>query len=133
MMKCFSELGAWRYALRMSAPNTGRPSRAAWVKAMRILSRETTPAKLDVAESGVLCPSFTQRAFLVKSIFTSKTKCPEALCHPGGAFIFGPKISKATQTLPISFDRASCHRVSPFLRSMSIACLTEVGRSIPYL
>ena len=114
MMKCFSELGAWRYALQMLAPNTGKPSRAACVKAIRILSCETTPAKLEVVESGVLCPSLTQRAFLVKSIFTSKTMCPEALCHPGGAFVPRPKISKAIQTLPISLERASCQRVLPF-------------------
>ncbi len=132
-MKCFSELGAWRYALQMLAPNTGKPSRAECVKTIWILSHETTPAKLDVVESGVLCPSLTQHAFLVKSIFTSKMMYPEALCHPGGAFISDPKISKATQTLPISLERASCQRVLPFFQLTSIACLTEVESSITYL
>ena len=53
-MKCFSELGAWRYAFRMSAPITGRLSKVAWVSELRMLSRETTPAKLEVVELGVL-------------------------------------------------------------------------------
>ncbi len=38
----------------MSAPITGRPSKAAWVKAMRMLSHDTTPAKLEVVELGVV-------------------------------------------------------------------------------
>ena len=49
----------------MSAPRTGRPSRAAWVRVMWMLSQETTPVKLEVRESGVLWPSLTQRVFLV--------------------------------------------------------------------
>ena len=117
----------------MSAPITGRPSKAARVKAMHMLSRDTTPAKLEVVELRVLRPSFTQRAFLVKSIFKSKMMCPDALYQPGGALPFGPRISKATHTLPISLASASCQRVFLFFRSISIACLTEEGTSIPYL
>jgi hypothetical protein len=45
----------------------------------------------------------------------------------------GPRISKATHTLFISLARASCQRVFPLFWSMSIACLTEVGTSMPYL
>ena len=38
----------------MSALFTGRLSKAAWVKAMRMLSHDTTPANLEDVELGVL-------------------------------------------------------------------------------
>jgi len=106
---------------------TGRPSKAAWVKAMRMLSRDRTPAKMEVVELGVLWPSFTQWAFLVKSIFTSKIMCPDALCQSGGVLAFEPRIWKATHTLPISLASPSCQKVSLFFWSISIECLPEEG------
>jgi len=57
----------------MSPPTTGRPSNAAYVSPIRILSQDTTPAKLEVVESGDLNPSLTYQAFQLNSIFTSKT------------------------------------------------------------
>ena len=78
-------------------------------------------------------PSFTQRAFLVKSIFTSKIRCPEALVQPGGAFSPSPSISKAMPTLDISFFVASAQKVLPFFLSKRRASSIVRGTSMPYL
>ena len=106
---------------------------AVYLKAIRMLSRETTPAKVDLIGSGVLCPSRTHLAFLVKSILTSQTRCLDAFFDPAGAGLSSSNISKATPTLNISRANASLHIVFPFLRSISIMCSTLVGILIPYL
>ena len=46
----------------MSAAKTGRPLSAEYVKAMRTLYLETTPANVDHSGIGVLWPSLTHLA-----------------------------------------------------------------------
>ena len=99
---------------------------------MRTLSLDSTPAYVDPIWLGVLWPSRTQRAFLVKSILTSQTRCPVVFLHPTGACCPSFRTSKATPTSVISFAKASFQRVFPFFSSIAIAWLTLVGISIPY-
>ena len=46
----------------MSAAQTGRPLSAEYMKAMRTLSLETTPANVDHSGIGVFWPSLTRLA-----------------------------------------------------------------------
>ena len=44
IMKCFSEVGACRYAFQTSVAITGTPCIASWVRIVLMLFLETTPA-----------------------------------------------------------------------------------------
>ena len=59
--------------------------------------------------------------------------CPLDLVNPGGGFSPLSKILNATPTFDISNLMASCHKVFLFLLSISSACFTDVGISMPHL
>jgi hypothetical protein len=94
-----------------------------------MLSLDTTPAYVDPTGSGVLWPSRTHQAFLVKSIFKSQIRCPVTFFHPGGAVWLSSNTSKATPTFVISRAGASCQKVLPLSRSRLMACSILVGSS----
>ena len=97
------------------------------------LSLDTTPGNVDPTGSGILCPSSTHLAFLVKSIFTSQTRCPVTFFQPLGSCSVSSRTLNTTPMLYISLARASIHIVLSFHLSSSLACSTPVGISIPYL
>ena len=117
----------------MSVANMSSPFNAAYVKAIRTDSLDTTPANVDPSGSGVLCPSRTHLAFLVKSILTSHTRWPVTRCHACSAFCPCSSISNTTSTLNISLASAFIQRSLPSLMLSSFACSTLVGISILYL
>ena len=117
----------------MLAANMSSPFNAAYVKAIRTDSLDTTPANVDPSGSGVLCPSRTHHAFLVKSILTSHTRWPVTRCHPCSTFCPCSSISNATPTLNISLASAFIQRSLPSFMLSSFACSTLVGILIPYL
>ena len=84
-----------------------------------IVYLDTTPAYFEPMKDGVLCPSKTQCAFLVKSFFTLDTKWPVTSLNSSDAFLPEGRISKATP--------------KPFLSSIWYTCSMLLGISIPYL
>ena len=117
----------------MSATNTSSPFNAAYAKTIHTDSLDTTAANIDPSGSGVLCPSRTHLAFLVKSILTSHTRWPVTRCQPCSAFRPCSSISNATLTLNISLANAFIQKSLPSFQSSSFACSTLVGILIPYL
>ena len=98
-----------------------------------MLSLDTTLVKVDPTGSGILCPLSTHLAFLMKSIFTSQTRCPLTFFQPLGACSLSSRTLKATPMLYISLARVSIHIVLSFHLSSSLACSTPVRILIPYL
>ena len=116
----------------MLAANMSSPFNAAYVKAIRN-DLDTTPANVDPSGSGVLCPSRTHHALLVKSILKSHARWPVTRCHPCGALCPCSSISNAMPTLNISLASAYIQRSLPSFMSSSFACSMLAGISIPYL
>ena len=117
----------------MSHAQIGRSLRAAVVRAMRVLSRDTTPANAQWSGSRILCPSFTHRAFRSIVIRASKIKWPLDFLKPGRGRDSEGMMSNATQRFVISLLSASRHRVLPFFSSRAYASFTLFGISTPYL
>ena len=97
-----------------------------------MLSRETTQEKLESSGSFLRCPFLTQRDFLLKYMFTSKTKCPEARDYPGGGLLLS-MMSRSGRRACISLLIASSHKVSRFSKSNLWASGILVGTLMPYL
>ena len=114
-MLSFLKDGAWRYVFQMSAAKTSSPFRAAYKKAIQMLSLDTTPEKVDPSGSGVLCPSKTHLALHMKSIFTSQTKWLVTFCQPFGGNWPGANIVKAhTSLLQVLSSNSHCHSCDQF-------------------
>ena len=60
------------------------------------------PVIVDPTGSGVLCPLSSHLDFLVKSSFTSQTRCSVTFCQPLGACSLSCRTSKAPPMLYIS-------------------------------
>ena len=133
-VQTFSVIGAVMYAFKTSPTFTWRSFNAAYVNAIRTVSRDTTLAYVIVSGAFVWCPPATKRAFLWKfSIFTSNIIWQWIRWYPFGARSPSGRILNAARTFFISLAIASAQRVLPFILSNSSASSTDFGTAIPNL
>jgi len=110
-----------------------RPFKAAMRNAIRILSRITTDAYVIDDGASVWSPLAQIRAFLVRSILTSKIIIRSICCDPTGGCSSSSRIFKAGSTVLTSLAIAFSHRSVPVSASIAHARATSMGpgTSIP--
>ena len=79
--------------------------------------------------SGVLWPSNTHRAFCVKSIFTSHTRCPVTLYQPSWCRLFFFKHLKSNTHVE-HFFRKHVHPNGVFIPFVLFLCMMDILRNL---